>query len=183
MSNSLQPYKLQHARPPCPSLTPGVYPNPCPSSWWCHPTTSFSVVPFSSCPQSFPASGSFPMSQLFATWWPKDWSFSFNISPSNEHTGLISFRMDWFGLFAVQGTVTSLLQHHSSEASFSVFSFLYGPILTSVHDYWNNITFSKLGFLVKWLTALWRLIKGICWYCVLCQSVIIRRAKSELFQG
>ena len=67
MSNSLWPHELQHARPPCPSPTPGVYPNPCSLSWWCHPTISSSVVPFSSCPQSFPASGSFPMSQVFAS--------------------------------------------------------------------------------------------------------------------
>ena len=67
VSNSLQPHELQHARPPCPSPTPRVYPNPCPSSQWCHPTISSSIVPFSSCPQSFPASGSFPMSQLFAS--------------------------------------------------------------------------------------------------------------------
>ena len=67
MSNSLQPHESQHPRPPCPSPAPRVYPNPCPSSWWCHPTISSSVVPFSSCPQSLPASGSFPMSQLF-TW-------------------------------------------------------------------------------------------------------------------
>ena len=66
MSNSLWPHKPQHARPPCPSPTPGVHPNPCPSSWWCHPTISSSVVPFS-CLQSFPASGSFQMSQLFAS--------------------------------------------------------------------------------------------------------------------
>ena len=72
--------------------------------------------PFSSCPQSFPASGSFPLSQLCIRW-PKDWSFSFNISPSNEHSGLTSFRMDWLDLLAVQGTLKSLLQHHSSKAS------------------------------------------------------------------
>ena len=65
MSDSSRPHELQHARPPCPSPAPGVHPNPCPSSWWCHPTISSSVIPFSSCPQSFPASGSFPMSQLF----------------------------------------------------------------------------------------------------------------------
>ena len=65
VSNSLRPHKLQQVRPPCPSPTPGVHPNPCPLSRWCHPTISSSVVPFSSCPQSFPASGSFPMSQLF----------------------------------------------------------------------------------------------------------------------
>ena len=67
MSDSLQPHEPQHARLPCPSLTPGVYPNSCPSSWWCHPAISSSVVPFSSCPQSLPASGSFQMSQLFAS--------------------------------------------------------------------------------------------------------------------
>ena len=67
MSDSLQPHELQHARPPCPSPTPGVHPNPCPSSQWCHPAISSSVVPFSSCPQSFTASGSFPMSQLFTS--------------------------------------------------------------------------------------------------------------------
>ena len=66
MSNSLQPHELQHARPPCPSPTPGVHPNSCPSSWWYHSAISSSVVPFSSCPKSLPASGSFPMSQLFA---------------------------------------------------------------------------------------------------------------------
>ena len=67
VSNSLQPHEPQPARPPCPSLTPVVHPNSCPSSWWCHPTISSSVIPFSSCPQSFPASGSFQMSQLFAS--------------------------------------------------------------------------------------------------------------------
>ena len=87
--------------------------NSCPSSWWCHPTISSSVIPFSSCLQSFPASGSFPMSIR----WSKYWSFSFNISLSNEYSGLISFRIDWFDLLAVQGTLSSLPQHHGSEAS------------------------------------------------------------------
>ena len=73
--------------------------------------------PFSSCLQSFPASGSFPMSQFFLIRWPKYWSFSFNISPSSEHLGLISFRMYWLDLLAVQGTLKSLLQCHSSKAS------------------------------------------------------------------
>ena len=67
MSDSLHPHELQHTRTPCPSPTPGMHTNPCPLSRWCHPTLSSSVVPFSSCPQSFPASGSFPMSQLFAS--------------------------------------------------------------------------------------------------------------------
>ena len=67
VSDSLRPHESQHARPPCPSPTPRVYPNSCPSSWWCHPAISSSVIPFSSCPQSLPASGSFPMSQLFVS--------------------------------------------------------------------------------------------------------------------
>ena len=67
VSDSLQPHEPQDTRPPCPSLTPGVHPNPCPLSRWCHPTISFPIVPFSSCPQSFPASGSFPMSQFFTS--------------------------------------------------------------------------------------------------------------------
>ena len=117
VSNSLQPHEPQHARPPCPSPTPGVHPNPWALSRWCHPTISSSVVPFSSWPQSFPASGSFQMSHLFTSGGQKYCSFSFNISPSNEHPGLISFRMDWLNLFSVQGTLKSLLQHHSSKAS------------------------------------------------------------------
>ena len=106
MSNSLWPHGLQHARLPCQSPAPRTCSNSCPLSWWCHPTVSSSVVPFSSCLQSFPVSGSFPMSQFFT--WPKYWSFSFSISPSNEYSGLISCRMDWLNLLAVQGTLKSL---------------------------------------------------------------------------
>ena len=84
------------ARPPCPSPSPRLYANSCPLSRWCHPTISFPVVPFSSCFQCFPASGSLQMSQLFTSGWPKYWGFSFNISPSNDYLGLISFRIDWF---------------------------------------------------------------------------------------
>ena len=115
VSDSLWPHESQHTRPPCPSPTPRAYPNPCPLSQWCHPAISSPVVPFS-CPQSFPALGSFPMGQLFV-WDSQYWSFSFNISPFNEHPGLISFRMDWLDLLALQGTLKSLLQHHSSKAS------------------------------------------------------------------
>ena len=116
VSDSLRPHGLQQARPSCSSTTPGVYSNSCPLRQWCHPPISSSVVPFSSCLQSFPASGAFPMRVLHIRW-PIYWSFSFNISPSNEQPGLISFRMDWLDLFAVQGTLKSLLQHHSSKAS------------------------------------------------------------------
>ena len=103
MSSSLRPHGPQHNRPACPSPTPRVYWNSCPLSWWCHLTISSSVVPFSSCLQSFTALGSFPMSQLFHIRWPKYWSFSFSIRPSNKYSGLISFRMDWLDLLALQG--------------------------------------------------------------------------------
>ena len=122
VSESLQPHEPQHARLHCPSLSPRVCSNSCPPSQWYHPTI-LSVAPLSSCLQSFPASESFPMSQLFPNNCalhikrPKFWSFTFSISPSNEYSGLISFRIDWFGLFAAHGTVKSLLQYHSSEAS------------------------------------------------------------------
>ena len=115
-SDSLWPHESQHARPPCPSSTPGVYSNSCPSSQWCHPAISSSVIPFSSCPQSLPASESFPMSQLFP-WGGQSTGVSALASLSNEHPGLISFRIDWMDLLAVQGTLKSLLQHHSSKAS------------------------------------------------------------------
>ena len=141
--DSLWPHGLQHARLPCPSPTPGVHSNSCPLSRWCHPAISSSVVPFSSCLQSFPASGSFSSESVLLIRWPKYWSFSFSISPSNEYSGLISFRMDWFALLAVQGTLTSLLQHHGwfKGINSSALSFLYSPTLTSIHDYWKNHSF------------------------------------------
>ena len=117
VSDSLQSHRLQHSRLPCPLSSPGACSNPCPLSLWCHPTISSSVIPFSSCLQSFPASGSFPMSVLRIRWPILYWSFSFSISPSNEYSGLISFRIDWLDLLAVQGTLKSLLQYHSSKAS------------------------------------------------------------------
>ena len=138
VSDSLQPHEWQHTRPPCPSPTPGVYSNSCPSSWWCHPAISSSVVPFSSCLQSFPASGSFQMSQLFA-WDGQNIGVSALVSPSNEQPRLISFRMDWLDLLAVKGTLKSLLQQHSSKASnSSALSLLHSPTLTSIHDHWKN---------------------------------------------
>ena len=117
ISDSLQPHGLQHSRLPCCSPSPGACSNLCPLSRWCHPTISSSVVPISSCPQSFWASGSFSSESGLHIRWPKDWSFNFSIGPSNEYSGLNSFRIDWFDLLAVQGTLQSLLQHHSSKAS------------------------------------------------------------------
>ena len=87
----------------------------------------------------FPSIRVFSNKSVLCIRWPKYWSFSFSISPSNEYSGLISLRMDWFDLLAVQGTLKSLLQHHSSKAiNSSALSFLYSPTLTSIHDYWKN---------------------------------------------
>ena len=116
VSVSLWPHESQHARPPCPSLTPGVHSHSRPSSQWCHPAISSSVVPFSSCPQSLPASESFPMSQLF-TWGGQSIGVSALASVLPKNTQAWSSLMDWLDLLAVQGTLKSLLQHHSSKAS------------------------------------------------------------------
>ena len=116
MSNALQPQGLQHARLPCPSPTPGAYSNSRPSSQWSHPTISSSVVPFSSY-LFFPSIRVFSNESVLHITWPKYWSFSFSISPSNEYSGLIPFRIDWLNLLAIQGTLESLLQPHSSKAS------------------------------------------------------------------
>ena len=138
---SLRPYEPQHARPPCPSPTSGVHSKPCPLSQWCHPTISSSVVPFSSCPQSFPASGSFQMSQLFA-------SGGRSISVSASTSVLPMNTQDWFplggtGWISLQSKGltrvffnTTVQKHHSS-----VPSFLCGPAVTSVHDHWKNHSF------------------------------------------
>ena len=115
---SLRPHGPQHPRPPCPSPTPGVYSDSCLLNRWCHATISFSIVPFSSCLQSFPTPGSFQMSQFLISGGQSYWSASFNISPSSECSGLISFRIDWFDLLAVQEILKSLLRSHHSKASF-----------------------------------------------------------------
>jgi len=106
VSDSLRHHGLQHTRLPCPSPTPKAYSNSCPSSQWCHPTISSSVILFSSCLQSFPA-----LVSCLCLRWPKYWTFSFRISPPNEYCNdwLISFIIDWFDLLAVQGTLKSLL--------------------------------------------------------------------------
>ena len=115
VSDSLQPHGLQHARPPCPPPTPGAYSNSCPLSWWCHPNIS-SVIPFSSCLQSFPATGSFQMSQFFASGGQSTGVSASSVLPMNIQDWF-PFRMDWLDLLAVQGTLKTLLQHHSSKAS------------------------------------------------------------------
>ena len=139
MSDSLWSHELQHTRLPCPSLSPGVGSNSCPLSRWCHSTILSFVSPFSSCPQSFPASGSFPKSQFFSS---GGQSF---ISPSDEYSELISFRIDWFDLLAVEGTLKSLLQAPQFESISSL-----APSLLTVQLSHLYITTEKTISLTIW---------------------------------
>jgi len=153
VSDSMWHHGLQQARLPCSSLTPKVDSYSCPLRQWCHPTFSSSVVHFSSSLQSFQASGYFQESVLGISW-PKYWSFSFNISLSNEHSGLISLRMNWLDLLAVQGTLKSL-QHHSSKAS--VFQHSAFLIVQHSHMYMTtgkNIALTRWTFVGKVMTLL-----------------------------
>ena len=148
MSDSLRPHESQHARPPCPSPTPGVHPNPCSSNHLilCRPLLLLPLI--------FPSIRVFANESTLRIRWPKFWSFSFNISPSNEHPGLISFRMDWLDLLAVQGTLKSLLQHHSSQASLLWCSALFRVQLS--HPYMTTgktITLTRGTFIDKVMSA------------------------------
>ena len=116
LSNSLRPHESQHARPPCSSPTPGVHWDSRPSSQWCHPAIS-SCRPLLLLPPIPPSVRVFSNESTLGMRWPKYQSFSFSIIPSKEIPGLISFKMDWLNLLVVQGTLKSLLQHHSSKAS------------------------------------------------------------------
>ena len=138
VSDSLRPHELHHPGPPCPSPTPRVYSNSCRSQWWCHPTISSSVIPFSSCLRSFPASGSFPVSQFFALGGQSIGVFTVSISPSNEYSGLISYRIDWLDLLAVQGTLQSSPTPQFKSINSSALSLLHSPTLTSIHDHRKN---------------------------------------------
>ena len=114
VSDSLRPHGLQHPRLPCPSPTPGACTNSCPLMLFNHLIVCRPLLLLSSI---FPTIRAFSNESVLRIRWPKYWSFSFSISPSNEYSGLISFRMDWFDLLVVQGTLKNLLQHHSSKAS------------------------------------------------------------------
>ena len=108
----------KHIRLPCPSLSLGVCPNSCPLSWWCHPTNHLILCcPLPLLPSIFSSSRVFSNELALLTKWPMYWRFSLSIRPSKEYLGLISFRIDWFDLFAVPGTLKSLLQHHNSKSS------------------------------------------------------------------
>ena len=131
--DSLQPHGLQHARLPCLSPTPGACSNSCPSSQWCHPTISSSVVPFSSCPQSFPASGSFQMSQLVTSGGQTIGVLaSTSVLPMNTQDWLVGSPC------SPRDSQESSPTPQFKSINSSVLSFLYSPTLTSIHDYWKN---------------------------------------------
>ena len=117
MSDSLPPHGLQQARLPYPSPSSGAYSNSCPLSWWCRPTILSSVIPLFLPLSIFLSIRVFSNELVLCIKWQMYWSFSFSISPSNEYSVLTSFKMDWLDLLSVQGTLKSLLQHHSSKAS------------------------------------------------------------------
>ena len=125
VSNSLRPHGLKHARPPCPSLTPRVYSNSCPLSQWCHPTHLVLCCPLLLLPSIFPSIRVFSNESALRIRWSKYWSFSFSISPSNEYSGLFSFKMDWLDLLAVQGTLESSPTPQFKSINFLALSFLY----------------------------------------------------------
>ena len=156
----LRPHWSQHTRLPCPSPTPRACSHSCPSHWWGHPNISSSVVPFPSCLQSFPESESFPMSQFVR--WPKYWSFSFSIRPSIEYSGLISFRMDWLDLLAVQGTLKSLLQHHSWKISIVWCSAFF--IVQLSHPYMTTgktIALTRQTFVNKVMSQIFNMLSSL----------------------
>ena len=141
MSDSLQPHGLQHTRLPCPSPTPGACSNSCSSSWWCHPTMSSSVIPLSFCLQSFPASGSFPRSQFYASGGQSTGvSASASVLPMNIQDWVPLEWTGWIPCCPRDSQESSPTPQFKSINS-SVLSFLYGPTLTSTHDYWKSNSF------------------------------------------
>ena len=144
VSDSLQPHGLQHARLLCPSPAPRVYPDSCPSSQWCHPIISSSVILFSSCLQSFPASGSFPVNQLFVSGGQSTGASALmSVLPMNLQGWFPDQTMvDWFDLLAVQRTLKKSSLTPQFEASILQHSaFFNGPTLIPTHDYWKNHSF------------------------------------------
>ena len=137
VSDSLQPHKPQHPRPPCPTPTSVAYPNSCLLSWWCHPTISSSVVPFSSCPQSFPASGSFPMSHLFTSG-----GQSIGVSASTSDFPINTqawYPLGWTGWISLQSKGLARIFSNTTVQKHQFFAAqLYSPTLKSIHDYWKN---------------------------------------------
>ena len=142
MSDSLSPHEPQHARPPCPSPTLGVHPNPCPSSQWYHPAISSSVVLFSSCLQSFPASGSFPMNQLFTSGSHIiGVSASASVLPMNTQDWSPLGWTGWISLQSSKGLSRIFSNTTVQNINSSALSFLYSPTLSAIHDHWKNCSF------------------------------------------
>ena len=139
LSGSVRPHELQNTRPLCPSSTPGVHPNPCPLSQWCHPTISFSIIPFSSCPQSFPSSGSFQISQLFA-WGGQSIGVSASASflPMNTQDWSPFGWVGWIAFHSPRDPQESFPTLQFKSINSSALSFLYNPTFTSTHDHWKN---------------------------------------------
>ena len=150
MSNSLWPYGLQHLRPPGPSPTPGVYSNSCALNRWCHPTITSSVLPFSSCLLSFPASGSFPISQYCASGGQSiGVSASASVLPMNIQDW---FPLGWTSFISLQSNRLSRVFSTVQEHQF-LWHFLYSPALTSIHEYWKNHSFDH-SFVEKTMSLL-----------------------------
>ena len=163
LSDSLRPNESQHARPPCPSPTSGIHSDSRPLSQGSHPAISSSVIPFSSCLQSLPASESFPMSQLFA-WGGQSTEASAlaSVLPKKEIPGLISFRMDWLDLLAVRGTLKSLLQYHGSKASILRCSAFF--IVQFSHPYMTTgktIALTRRTFVDKVMSLLFNMLSRL----------------------
>ena len=148
MSNSLWPHGRQDTRLPCPSPTPRTYSNSCPLSWWCNPTISSSVVPFSSRLQSLPASGSFQMNQFFTSGgWSIGVSASASVLPMNIQD---QFPLGLTGLISLQSKGLSRVFNTTVKSINSLaLSFLYSPTLTSIHDYWKKNSFD-------WMDLCWQ---------------------------
>ena len=163
VSDSLQPHGLQDARSPCPSPTPGVYSNSCPLSQWYHPNHLILCRPLLLPLSIIPSIRVFSNESVFCIRWPNYWSFSFSISPSSEYSGLISFRIDWSDLLAVQGTIKNLLQHHSSKVSILWCSAFFMVQLTSIHDHSTGkaIAFPVLTFVGKVMSLLFNMLSRL----------------------
>ena len=159
MSDSLRPHEPQHARPPCPSPTARVHPNPCPLCQWCHPTISFSVIPFSSCPQSFPTSGSFQMSQLFTSGGQSiGVSAPASVLPMNTQDWS---PLGWTGWISLQSwTLKSLLQHHSLKASILWHS-AYFMVQLSHLTTWITIALTIRIFVGKVMSLLFNMLSRL----------------------
>ena len=162
MSDSLRPREPQHSRPPCPSPTHGVYSNSCASSRLMPSSHLILCRPLLLLASIFPSFRVFSNESALHIRWPKYWSFSFNICPSKEHPGLISFRMDWLDLFAVQGTLKSLLQYHSSKASIHLSSAFF--IVQLSHPYMTTgktIALTRRNFVDKVMCLLFKMLSRL----------------------